>query len=320
VNSVTHIFTLAASGATPPQDIFTAASVVDEVQVDPSGSYLLFRTWAGIPFSPVTYGRVDVNGGGAMQIWAAGANDNAQAASWLDNGQTIVVMLISSRPGISNWHLGRVALGGSLEMLTDVTLFNRRPFVRRGGSWIVFEAFNPDRQGITVGLMPQDGGGLVMLGSGQPLYPNGGLLTGGLSIDTAERTVALCAGTSSSDPTPQIYIATVGQEVRIQPRIQTGSPFTVELPVAAGELGAVAVSYGLSSGAPLTFPGLQGGFVLDPGAVGTLLLGVGTGGPLTANYQVPANPRLVEFRLFFQGARVGNTGGGFTRWGYLQIF
>jgi hypothetical protein len=258
-------------------------------------------------------------------LYTSSGTDSVQSGYWLDMGQHIVFTTLS--PHIAQLHLGRAAAGSPLEMLTDFAYFTRRSFVRPGSAWILCETLAPNVAGVSVAVMPVTGGGEVLLEGGRQLFiagTNSGSLSGGLTMDTADNKIAVSAGTSASDPQPQIYVASLDREIRVTPRLQTGQTFRVDLPVNAGELGGVAVSFGLTSGPPFTLPGVTGGLLLNtaPGQMASAVSGVGTGsGPLSGTWTIPANPGLVGFRLFFQGVRLDlNLNGAFTRWGHYVCF
>ncbi len=316
-----YVWSMPTSGGAVT-DIVPGVGVIDEVRLDRTGRFLLFRLWSGQPFTPVQYISHDLTGpNGSVILYTSQAGDNAQSAYWLDSGQNFVFSTLS--PTVPQLHLGRVGPSGQLQMLTDYQYFTRRCYVRPGSAWIVAETLAPDGQGIAVGVMPVSGGGLVLLDAGRPLWLNGGSLSGGLTMDGQDNKVALCAGTSPTDPTPQVYVASLDREIKVSPRLALGAVFRVDLPVAGSELGAVAVSFGLTLGPPTTVPGILGQFDLDvsPGAVATVVSGIGSGaGPLTGAWQIPNNPGLQGFRLFFQGVRLDVAlGGSFTRWGHYVV-
>jgi len=187
----------------------------------------------------------------------------------------------------------------------------------------VHETTSPTGGGTTIGIIPNHGGGVVMLHAGQPLFLNGGASSGGLSLDDGETTIAFSAATTASDPNPQVWIEHIHEEIHLHPKVLTGLQFTIEEHVDLNELGAVAVAVGLAP-APITVPGIGGDFWLTtgPGRLTTVLAGVGNGtSPLVGIYNVPPNPLLVGLRLYFQGVKFDPTfAGEFTRFGYFEVF
>lgn len=328
-NGMGHLFQVQANGGGLPVDLVSAPGVIDDVRSDASGRWLLFRNWSGVPFTPVQYWRHDLTGGtGQSQVYASSLTltDNVQAAWWADNGQDIV--FTTNSPNVSQQHVGRAGTGtgGSLQLLTDFQYFTRRTYVRPGSRWILCETASTYGVGVSVGVMPLGGGGLVQLEPGRALWFNAGStnsLTMGLTIDASDTRIAVCAGTSPTDPAPQIYVASLDREIRVHPRLVPGGSFQIDLPAAVGELGAVVVAFGLTAGAPFPVPPIGGLVYLDPtpGASVTVISGLGNGStPLTGSWSLPANPGLVGVRLFFQGVRFDATLlGSFTRWGHYVV-
>jgi hypothetical protein len=316
-----HVFRVATNGQTPPVDLITVAGTIDEVSLDRTGRFLLYRVGAGIPFTPMQYRRHDLVTGADTLLYTTSGVDAASSGRWLDDGQTMVLASIS--PNVGQFHLGRIGPSGVRAMLTDFQYPARRPSVYPGSGWILCETLNPDLQGVTVGAMPTTGGGLVLLEGGRSLWFNVGSLnsmSGGLGIDGFDLRLAASAGTSPTDPMAQIYIASLDREIRVHPRLVVGGAFTIDLPVAAGEFGAVALTFGLSASPPITVPTLTGAFYLDPVFAPIVVMGVGTGaGPLSTTLPIPGDPTLRAARIFFQGARSGSTGGAFTRWGHAVV-
>lgn len=312
------VFSMLSSGG-GLTDVTSAAGVIDEVRLDRGGRFLLFRNWSGLPFTPVQYWSFDLTGpNGLVLLYTSSGTDNVQSGYWLDGGQNIVFTTLS--PNVSQLHLGKASAGNPLEMLTDFQYFTRRSYVRPGSAWILCETLAPNVAGVSVAVMPVTGGGQILLEGGRSLFPNAGSFSGGLTIDDNDDKVALCAGTTATDPNPQIYVASLNRELSVSPRLQTGGTFRISLPVAAAEIGAVAVAFGLTSGAPFTLPGVSGGMLLDttPGNMVSAVSGIGGSGALVGNWAIPANPGLRGFRLFCQGVRLDlNLNGSFTRWGHF---
>lgn len=314
--TTTEVVRASATGTGQPAGIATYLGAADQLALSPNRRFLLVRTTSGQPFAPPVYERLDLQTNATTPI--ATLTDPAESGVWLDDGQNFVCATRS--PTFAQPQIARVDASGVVTFLTDRPALHRRPVVAPNGRWIVFETQAPTGLGTTVGLLPTDGGGIVFVDAGRQLLVNLGQTTGGLAIDSTETRIALGAS-SSVGGTAQVYTAAIADEVRVSPRLQTGSSFSIQLPVPAGRIGIVAVSFGLGPGVPL--PPLGGQIWLDvtPGNATSVLIGIGGGGPATANFAVPAQPGLVGLRLYFQGAHFDAAfQGAFTRFGTYRVF
>jgi hypothetical protein len=315
-----HVWRMPASGVSQPVDIVSRPGTIDELRMDDVGRYLLLRSWNGATPVPATFVRFDQTTSTSLPM--ATFNDLAESAQWVVPPTHFVVSMRS--PAHATRQVARVDSTGGVVFLTDDSLPHTRTFAVQGSHLIACETLSPTGGGVTVALVPNHGGGSNLLDAGQSIVLNGGSPTGGLSFDAAERRLAFSAGTSASDPFPQVYVAHIHGEIHFHPMIQIGQPFTVEHHVHAGEFGAVAVADGLTAGAPLQVPPLGGELWLDarPGHISVVLSGPGNAsGSITAAFTVPLRPQLIGLQLFFQGVTFDATlSGEFTRFGYFQVF
>jgi hypothetical protein len=245
----------------------------------------------------------------------------AESAQWVASPTHFVVAMRSTANATPQ--VARVTSTGVVLFLTDDPLPHTRMFAIGGSHLIGFQTTSPTGGGVTIGIVPNHGGGVTILDPGQQLVLNGGASTGGLSFDPNEERLVFSAGTSAADPFPQIYLAHIHGEPHVHPLIQTGGAFTIEHHVHTGEFGAVAVSDGLAA-SPLLVPPLDGEVWLNlgPGRTNVVLSAPGnSSGLIAATYTVPLAPQLVGLQLFFQGLAFDATlQGEFSRFGYFQVF
>jgi hypothetical protein len=317
-NGLGYVFRLRTNGGLA-SDIVTMQGVLDEVSLDASQRYLLMRNWSGAPFTPTTFHWYDTaTGTAASQIGVT--NDPASSSAWLDNGANIVFAVRS--PTFAAQQVSVMDLSGAQLFYTELTQVHRRTVMIPGASWIACETVSATGGGITIGLIPRQGGGVVYLDAGRALYLNGGVTTGGLSMDLAQSKLVLSAGTTPSDPNPQIWSVDLVREIEVRPRVAIGQSFQIRMPLNSGDIGGVVVSLGLAP-APVSLPPFTGQVYIDlsPGMSLGVLSGVGLGGPLVGSWTLPMNPGLVGIVLWFQGVRLdGSLQGGFTRFGRYQVF
>jgi hypothetical protein len=314
----TWIFRVSTTGAPMPTDIHFENGTIDEVRLDDSGQYLLFRTWTGAQPVPSTFRRYDLVANTVVTMTTF--NDLAESPQWAIAPIFFVVAVRSPTHAVQQVALVTI---GNVDFLTDDTAPHRRLYGAPGSELVAHETTSPTGGGTTIGFVPNHGGGVVMLHAGQPLWLNGGASTGGLSFDDGETMVAFSAAASATDPNPQVWLEHIHEEIHVHPKVLAGAQFTMELHVDLNEIGAVAVADGLAA-APLSVPGIGGDFWLavGPGRLQTVLSGIGNGmTPLAATWSVPPSPLLVGLRLWFQGVRFDATfAGEFTRFGYFEIF
>ncbi|MBK8096317.1 MAG: hypothetical protein IPK26_04375 [Planctomycetes bacterium] len=306
------------NGQGMPADLVTVTGTIDEIALSPNRGYLLIANGSGVPFTAPTMVRYQI----ANQTITTLGNPVFPLTSiaWLDEGANFVAA--SRTANVASTQVVAFDAGTNPTPFTETPQFHRRT-VYAGGNWILCETVSPTGNGITIALMPFSGGGVVHVDTGRPLLVNGGQQYGGLSTDAAGTKIAVCGSTGSGDPFPQIYAATIDRDIQVSPRLQTGQVFTIGMPLAASDVGAVAVAFGLTQGTPVQVPPLTGEFNLDitPGSMTTVLSGLATGGLLQGAWTIPANQSLIGLQLWFQGLRFNaQFQGAFTRFGQYQVF
>jgi hypothetical protein len=318
-NNTTSMWRMTLPAGGQPVDFVTRPGRIDEVGIDSTGNWLLFRTWSGTQPVPATYERYDVVGAAALPMVTF--NVAASSGHWVTSPNVFTVCTIA--PGNP---LPQIALAdsiGQVEFLTDDPWPHSRIVAVDGAHGMYHETLSPTGGGTTIASVPSHGGSVMLSHGGQALVLNGGAAEGGLSFDGAETTLAFSAGTSASDPFPQIYLLDLHEDVHVHPHIHVNQTFGIEQHAHQGEIGVVAVADGITT-SPIQVPPLDGDLwlVTTPGRINVVLTGVGSAsGQITGSYFVPNMPQLVGVRLFVQGVSFDNTlAGEFSRLGYFQVF
>ncbi|HLQ37439.1 MAG TPA: hypothetical protein VK348_06545 [Planctomycetota bacterium] len=320
--STSFVFRLPVNGSAAPVDVLNRPGVIDDVDIDLTG-VLLLRHWTGSTPVPATFDRHDLAANTFIVMKTV--NQLAESAHWVTSTGSHFVVAMTSPAHPNEPQIARIDTVGTVDFLADEGGIHLRPFYPGNSSEeIVFETTSPITPGATaIGMVPNHGGAVLFADSTTPLFLNGGATTGGLTIDAATTTLALCAGTSATDPEPQIYVAEIDEDIHVHPQLFIGSTFQIDLAVRPGEIGAAAVADGLTTGAPFTFPGLGGEFWLDrrSGHMLTVLVGIGVGIPVTGTYNIPFSPSLRGLQLWVQAVHFDTTvTGSFTHFGYYRVF
>ena len=302
-----------------PVDLVTRPGRIDEVGIDGTGNWLLFRSWTGAQPVPATYERYDVAGAAAQVMTTFTVA--AASAYWAIAPNVFAVCTLA--PGNPQPQVALVDISGQVEFLTDDPWPHTRLFAIDGSHELFHETQSPTGGGTTIASVPNHGGGVMLSHAGQPLVLNGGASTGGLTFDAGETHIAFSAGTSTADPFPQIYLLDMHEDLHIHPHLHVGQTFSIEQHLDLGDIGAVAVADGLAA-MPVQVPPLAEEFWLTtaPGRMTVVLSGVGTGtGPLVGVWQIPNQPQLMGVRLFVQAVHFDAAlMGEFSRLGYYQVF
>jgi len=314
--ATSYIFRLASNGATAPVDIYSTLGTISKVRLDASNGFLLFERGQGTPFTPVDFVRIDIAGNNPTVLHTTSGTDNAGSPYWLDTGNNMTFSAVS--PNNNRNQILAASTANPTTFYTDRSLVARRPFVARGGSWIAFEAQTPlGRRSIAI--MDIAGGGVFFLSADHGLLGiNGADLEGGLSMDRAGTRVVFNAEAIPGDPSPQSSMGELRDPIPVRAKLALGQQFTIEMPLAAGFIGAIGAADGFAA-TPVTLPGFSGQFDLDPATTATVLVGIGPG-TATGTYTVPNNSALLGLFLNFQGVRLQTAASGsFTTWGYYQV-
>ncbi|MEZ5966799.1 MAG: hypothetical protein R3F56_23370 [Planctomycetota bacterium] len=146
-------------------------------------------------------------------------------------------------------------------------------------------------------VMDSRGGGQVFLDGGRWLSVSA------ISMSGNGRVAFAAAETVNSQfLPPQVYVAELDRELGVSPLPALGGPARLELPLRAGEAGAIALSTGVAL--PTTIPGFGGQLFLDSSLL-VVAAGVGSGSaPLAVTFSLPNDPVLEGRPFFLQGVRV----------------
>jgi hypothetical protein len=319
-----HLFQVPAAGGTPT-DVVNRAGNIDSVDIDETGQYVLLRQWSGASAVPATFERYDAVANASLPMITV--NQLALSAHWITAGSFFTVAMPSAAHPFGS-QIARIAATGTVDFLVDEGFTAKRPYFPGTGEEIVFETDDPLFPGGTaVGMVPNHGGAVIFTCAGQPLFVNvqNGVVqdTGGLTVDPAITKIALCASTWLWQ-TPQIFVADIDETLHVHQKLQIGGTFQIDANVGQGVIGAAAVANGLTTGLPITLPGIANSLWLDPtpGNLAIVLSGVGTAaGGVGGNYPIPFNPALRGLRLWVQALELDQTfTGSFTHFGYFRVF
>ncbi len=310
--SLYRIFSIGTNGANRTDIVFSVQGL-DDVRLDPSDTKILFRNHDfSTPFSPREYFSADRSGANQVSLTGGPINGNPDYGDWVDAGQSIAFTLTS--PVSFFPHLARIGPASTaIAMLTEGTSLRRFSAVFPDRKWIAHQAAWAG--GIGPAILPPDGGGLVVLSAEDPTTYAFGSPP---SVDASGTRVVFAA--SVNGQLAQIYRVELDRELRIFPRVQIGQGVTVELPIAANEVGAAFISAGLLP-QPFRLLGFTYGLALDPTVLVTALSGSSASGKLAVAFPVPNDVSMVDQTLYFQGIRVRTpTTGDFTRFAEVRIF
>lgn len=310
------VFRLKTDGTTAAQDLLSSAYLLDAVRYTPArGGKILYRSQAIVPFAPREYFRADANGANPVSITGGAILGQPDFADFTDGGDTIAfswISTVSNTAQLASFALGQTAA----RALTDKPKLHRRSAVSEDRLWIAHEAQLYVGGPMSLGIVPADGGGVVLLDPTRTFIFNGPP-----SVSRAGTRIAF-TGLGTGGTVPQVHGATLDRELRVRPRVEAGQPFTVELPAIQGELGGAFFSASVL-GTPVTLPGFHGAFALDPLTLIQVLSGTGSGtDPLRVTIPVPGDPSLVGQEFYLQGARydLPRGVGDFTRYAAFQVF
>ena len=307
-NRTYKIFELATDGRSAPKDLVSSAFLMDEVDLDPGGTRLLFRRYSPQPFQPREYLHVDRGGKKEVSLTGKPIGGQIQHGRWVDSGKSIVFSILSSAS--STWQLARIGpVGTKIRMLTE-GFMHRFSAVSGNLKWVVMQA--TDGKQLTAAIVPVDGGGAIMLGTDGLTYQ----FHGPPSIDRAGQHVAFAAKVSQKSKFSQIFMAELDREIRISPRAEIGKPLGLEMPLPASQIGGVFLSNAIGTKA-LAVPGHLYGIVLNPALILVVKAGRSSNGKLSVTLPVPNNPWLVGQNVYFQGLRTTGSTGDFTR--YIEV-
>ena len=317
-----HIFTASTSGAASV-DIVSSSTVLDQVRLDPSETRIVYREALPVPFAPAEVWSANADGTNPVSLTGGTVARSIDHLDWVDGGQTVAFTLQSQNTG--QVQLGRLATAASstsidplIDMLTEGFLTHRNMAVSADKEWLVHHCqYTASATSTTVAILPSTGGGRILLARDNKAY----ILHGPPTIDAANARIAFAASFPVSDggvpAPPQIYTGSLDRELRIEPRAELGQSFSVTMPIATNEVGAVFIAAGEAP--PLVLPGFAGGLAVNVPL--TLMNGGSSSGELTAALAVPNITSLVGQVLFFQGLRVISLSqGDFTRLVDVQIF
>lgn len=309
----THVFRLNTNGMSAPVDLFNSLGELTEVQLDPTGTKLLYRETAPQPFQPVEYWSFDLATATKTTLTGQIVAGNPTGANWIDNGQAIVFSWID--PISSRFQVARVGASMTPELLTQGSLTHRYASVSGDGKWIALQGQNAFG-GIGPAVIRVAGGGIVALEPDATSF----VFKGAPTMDAAGQRLAFAASKNAAQS--QIYAVTLDRELDVRPRPVLGQMFTIEMPLQpTNEAGAVFMTAGLLA-APFPFAGLVYGFALDP----TIMVQVGVRnagqGNVVTNLTVPMDATLQGASVFVQGIRLVNSmlQGDFTRYAEVSIF
>lgn len=304
-----YLFDVSSSGSRAPRDLINTQDIVANVQVDPSGAFLLFSTQGTQPFDPITLWRTAIDGTNPIDLAGGPIGTFLSNPRWLDNGDNAVFGGLDAGSSLQILHVSRAT-----QSVVPLTSFSphQRTSVSRNGDWIVFEAVD-GVGGNGPAIMPTAGGGLVYLYTGQPYT-----YTGGTSISDDGSTVVISAARQGMTENARVFRYDLDGEMRVHPRAVLGGPLHFDLPAAGNEVGVIFLG---NRGTSFPLPPVQFDFQLD---VSFAILAIAQGGatPIRATLPLPLVPGLRGLRVYYQGMRWDPAlqQGEFTRYGVFTIF
>ena len=293
------------------RDLVSNALVMSHVQLDPSGTWILYQEAPAGPFMQREFVRVDLQGSNSTSLGKPPVTSNIGPGYFVDNGNTVVFQFVSQTS--NGFHIGRLSVSKTtIEPLTELGMQRNSAFVAPGGSpWIAMQAQHAG--GVGPAVMPVSGGGVIPLAADGKSYSFQGLP----SIDRAGTRLVFASRVSSST---QVFMVSLDRELQVSPRAQVNRSFRVDMPVGASEVGALLISVPPVQ-ALQVIPALRYGLVLNAAAL-FVLPSSRAGNFLRSPIAIPNNPWFAGQELLFQGVRLNPSSGrgDFTRHARVVIF
>jgi hypothetical protein len=312
-NNLTYVWKLPTTGMVAPVEVASTFLAIDGVQVDPAEQYIAYAETAPIPFSPVLLTRIDIDGANPVPLGSGSIGFSGGQPQWIDLGDTVLFNAVDSNVA-PRQEVYTASVSGVVEPRTDLTRFHRDAVVSEDQTTVVLLPENDGFGGNGPAIMPAAGGSVVYLDAPGALYQ----YSGKPSISGNGQRVVFAARSSLVSELPRIYTVTAQRDPRVFPRAAWGSAVTFELPLQAGEVGALFLAL-TPAASPITFPGIAGQLALPIDGLFEILSGAGA----TASLQLtlPAVTGFEGVTLWLQGVRLGGPGGAeWTRHGSLTIF
>lgn len=311
-----HVFSIRTDGSAPATVLVRSVLTIDGVRLSPDEAAMVYREYDPTPFQPIDFVLADASGGNPQSLTNNQGLQLGVGMPWWESDSS-AILFARTDLAISRQVVERLVIG--TQAITSLTFPTRarNMSVSPTGNWILYEGLWQQGQVWTPVLMPVRGGGHVFLDPSRPI-----LFRGTPHLDAASGNRVVFSGDLAGATVSQVLRVELARELRIEPRIQIGASFQIELPVGAGEMGAVFLAAGIGP-TPIPLPGLAGAFELELGSLVTLFVGVGDGqSPLRMQVAVPNVPYLQRRALYAQGARFLDLSprGDFTRWAELPIF
>ena len=126
------LFTLPTSGGAI-SDLVSSALVIQEVGLDPSGTWIQFQELPSGPFTQREFVRVDLAGNNRVSLGKPPTAANVGPGHFVDNGTTIVFSFVSASS--NGFHIGRLSVTSTtaIESLTEGSLQRNSAVVTPGG-------------------------------------------------------------------------------------------------------------------------------------------------------------------------------------------
>ena len=311
-----HVFSVRTDGAAQPATLVRSVLTIDSVRLSPDETLMAYREFDPTPFQPIDLVVAAADGTNPQSLTNSQGLQIGVSAPWWE-GDASAVLFARTDPAISRQVVERLQI--SNQTLTPLTFPTRARnlSVAPVGGFVLYEGFWQQGQVWTPVVVPPRGGGHVFLDPSRPI-----VFRGAPQADANVGDRIVFSGDLAGATASQVLKVELARELRIEPRIEVGRSFQIELAVGAAETGAVFLAGGISS-TPLTLAGLAGAFWLDPTSLVTVLVGIGDGQtPLRTQIAVPNVPFLVRKAMYAQGVRFLDftPSGDFTRWAELPIF
>lgn len=311
-----HVFSVRTDGSAQPATLIRSVLTIDGVRLSPDETQMAYREYDPTPFQPIDLVVAGADGTNRQSLTNNQGMQISVSAPWWE-GDASALLFARTDPAISRQVVERLQI--STRTITPLTYPTRARnlSVAPVGGFVLYEGFWQQGQVWTPVMVSPRGGGHVFLDPSRPIVFRGTPLA-----DANRGDQVVFSGNLAGATTSQVLKVELARELRIEPRIEVGRTFQIELAVGTTEIGAVFLAGAISS-TPLTLPGLAGAFWLDPTSLVSVLVGIGDGqAPLRTQIAVPNVTFLVRKAMYAQGVRFLDftPRGDFTRWAELPIF